>query len=100
MLTFIPALSVRTHRNPHGAPRCRRVASFAAKQGTQGSPGSQGASTNRPTTSPVNIKQLKSQRSLISGDKRDVSAEEVNALMIKAGKDVRITLSFAVQSLP
>lgn len=38
----------------------------------------------------LNISKYKSQRSLISSDKRDVTAVEVNNLMVKAGKEVRI----------
>lgn len=44
----------------------------------------------------VNINKYKSQRSLISTDKREISAEEVNALMVKAGKKVR-PQTFATQ---
>lgn len=36
----------------------------------------------------VNINKYKSQRSVISTDKRDLTAAEVNALMVKAGKGV------------
>lgn len=37
-----------------------------------------------------NLLKYKSQRSIISGEKRDVTAEEVNQLMVKAGKEVRL----------
>lgn len=37
----------------------------------------------------VNINKYKSQRSILSTDKRDLQAEEVNGLMVKAGKAVR-----------
>lgn len=36
----------------------------------------------------VNINKYKSQRSIISADKRDLKTHEVNDLMVKAGKEV------------
>lgn len=50
----------------------------------------QKASTPNPSESPgVNINKYKSQRSMLSAGKDDVTADEVNDLMIKAGKGVR-----------
>ena len=49
--------------------------SSAAGQATEGSGG-------------VNINKFKSQRSILSTDKRELAAEEVNSLMIRAGKGV------------
>ncbi|CAN8072062.1 unnamed protein product [Agarophyton chilense] len=37
----------------------------------------------------VNVKRYKSQRSIISADKRELDAREVNSLMVKAGKQSR-----------
>lgn len=44
--------------------------------------------TNTSGKSEVNITKYKSQRSIISADRRDLNADEVNNLMIKAGKGV------------
>lgn len=51
--------------------------------------------TNNPDATPsgVNINKYKSQRSTLSADKRDVTADEVNDLMIRAGKGVRPSTS-------
>lgn len=45
--------------------------------------------SNPPESTGVNINKYKSQRSLMSANKLDVRAEEVNDLMVKAGKGVR-----------
>lgn len=45
----------------------------------------------------VNVNQYKSQRAQISGDKRDLSAKEVNDLMVKAGHQVRFHQSKPLQ---
>lgn len=58
-------------------PRCRiRAAADGA------------TNNNTSGKSEVNISKYKSQRSIISADRRDLNAVEVNDLMIKAGKGV------------
>lgn len=45
--------------------------------------------TKSPARSGVNISKYKSQRSVISADRRELTAVEVNDLMVKAGKESR-----------
>lgn len=51
-------------------------------------------STSTPTgEGGVNVSKYKSQRSILSSDKREISPEEINALMVRAGKGVRCSPS-------
>lgn len=40
----------------------------------------------------VNISKYKSQRSIISTDKQEITVEEINNLMVKAGKGVSLLI--------